>query len=118
MEIQIKMVILFLIKLLDINMEISINSQLLEEFYLTAIYSYYRCIEKKENSLLSDEIGISLNDLKVEKDSIKIKFLKIEQNTFSIEIKLNLSWKALDIGYYTLELNNKNKEIDNFLVFY
>jgi hypothetical protein len=77
-----------------------ISSEILENYYLKAIKSYKRCVEKSENSFLSNEIGFSVHELELEN-----------------EVKLNLLSNDLNLGYYISVLNEEENEIDDYLVF-
>ncbi len=94
-----------------------ISSEILENYYLNAIKSYKRCIGKDENFFLSDEIGISVYDLELEKDSVKFKYSGINSDSYLIEVRLNLLSNELNIGYYISVLDEGHEEVDNYLVF-
>lgn len=94
-----------------------INNGILENFYTNAIQSYKRCIQRNENSFLSDEIGTSMHNIELEKDSVKFKYLATNSEFFLIEVRLNLLSDKLDLGYYVSVLDEDYKEVDNYLVF-
>ncbi|MCQ9634986.1 hypothetical protein MP477_08485 [Chryseobacterium sp. WG23] len=98
-------------------MKKKMNSEILENYYLNAIKSYKRCIEKSENSFLSDEIDISVFDLQIEKDSVKFKYSAINSDSYLIEVRLNLLSNEINLGYYVSVLDEKYNEVDNYLVF-
>lgn len=93
------------------------NNEMLNNYYLNAIKSYKRCVGKDENSFLSDEIGISVHDLELEKDSVKFKYSAMNSDYYLIEVKLNLLSNELNLGYYISVLDEGHEEVDNYLVF-
>lgn len=88
-----------------------------EDFYFNTIQSYKRCISISENSFLSDEIGMSVHDLDIEKESIKIKHIGMNNNSYLVEVKINLLSRDVKIGYYVLVFDESGTEIDDYLVF-
>ena len=88
-----------------------------EDFYFNTIQSYKRCISISENSFLSDEIGMSVHDLDIEKESIRIKHIGMNNNSYLVEVKINLLSREVKIGYYVLVFDESGTEIDDYLVF-
>lgn len=95
-----------------------LDEQILKDFYDNTISSYTRCIKADENSFLSDEIGISIFEVKPEIDSVRFKYTGMNHETAVIEVRLNLlSPDNLELGYFTSVFDEHYQEIGDFLVF-
>jgi hypothetical protein len=66
---------------------------------------------------LSDEIGVSVFDLELEKHSVSCKYLEVNSDSYLIEVRLNLSLNEFHFGYYVSVLDQHGIEVDDYLVF-
>ncbi|MNK04940.1 hypothetical protein D3C87_228140 [compost metagenome] len=95
-----------------------INKEILDNFYSRALFSYLRCIGNPENIFLSEEIGMNISKVLTKNDTVSIKYNGTNLENFVIEVKLILlSEKGLELGYFTSVLDEKQNELDDFLVF-
>ncbi len=82
--------------------------------------SYHNCINSDENIELREEIGVSLDELELAKESIRIEFDSAEYGELIFDTKfkiLNLNTKE-SIGYYRCIENLEGDFVDDFLVFH
>lgn len=89
----------------------------LKRYYDNAIEAYEKCIGKEENSFLSEEIDIPVQNLRIENDSVLFKYIGMDDSYFVIEVKLRLMSGNFEIGYYILVLDEQHTHIDDVLFF-
>ena len=95
----------------------TINDEKLDKIYDLANKAYIKCVENEKNVFLNEEI--SLDQINLCYDAIKITFQGSESLKYQIEARINLLLgKESIIGYYSYILNEDFSPIDDFLVFY
>lgn len=80
---------------------------------------FNQCILNPENIFLENELNFDIDKIKIESNTINIKYIENQDNKYNIEVLLNLMDNTnLQIGYYKYVENSSNEVIDEFLVFY
>lgn len=89
-----------------------------EKFYSKAYESYTDCLQDELYSFLSEQIDIPLSEIKVENDSVEMRYTGTHPESLQIGIRLSLWTEAgEELGYYELVLDADYTIKDDFLVF-
>ena len=86
--------------------------------YNKAKESFKECIRNKDNEFLKNEVSISLEDIVVIEESIKIVFSQKFFNRYLVEVSLLLFDGNKEIGKYLYFENEREEDIDDSLVFH
>lgn len=95
-----------------------IDKKIIEKICNKAVENYNQCVFSKENDFLELEIPCSLNDLKINKEIIKLIYEIDEFKITNIEIILLLFYEENVIGEYKYIEDDSGNIIDDYLIFY
>ena len=95
-----------------------IDKKIIERIYNKAIENYNQCVFSKRNDFLELEVPCSLNELKIDKETIKLVYERDKSEITNVEIILLLFYGENAIGEYKYIEDNLGNIIDDFLIFY
>jgi len=99
-------------------MKIEGMQQVLCLLYNKARQNFVECINDNDNQFLKDEVSISLDEIIIIEEDIKIVFSKRDFEQYLFEVSLILSDGQNEIGKYLYIENEKEEVIDDSLVFH
>ena len=95
----------------------NMNKDIIESLYQKAITSFHDCMKDEENAFLRDEINLPVSSIIPRGEFVKIQFFQSETSKFIIEVKIQLLFRDVLIGYYCYFEDEAGLPIDDKLVF-
>lgn len=100
-------------------MKFNISKEELNTLYSKAEAGYYKCINKKENKFLEEEMRMPFSSVRVERSEVKVIFFREETDSYKLETKLSILGDfAKPIGKYWYVIDDKGNFVDDGLVVY